>query len=140
MISKNPLCNPFCHLRVMRKEDDVLARWVLSDIFQDVLNRLLVLVKELFVLEAVDSLVHLSVTFLVKVLAEQRRGESYLKFLVFLDVVRADELRCSFHSPLDVYKALTIYRQYPTFYNTYLFHNNTCSKYNWKNPSLSHVH
>ena len=70
MIGKNPLSNPFCHLRVMRKEDDVLARWVLADILQDVLNHLPVLSKELLVLEAVDSIVHLSVTFLVKVLAE----------------------------------------------------------------------
>ena len=70
MISKNPFSNPFCHLRVMRKKDDVLARWVLSDILQDVLNHLLVLIKELLVLEAVDGIVHLSVTFLVKVLAE----------------------------------------------------------------------
>ena len=70
MVSKNPLGNPFCHLRVMRKEDNVLARWILADILQDVLNRLLVLSKELLVLEAVDSLVHLSVTFPVKVLAE----------------------------------------------------------------------
>ena len=70
MISKNPFGNSVCHLRVMRKEDDVLARWVLSDILQDVLNRLLVLSKELFVLEAVDSIVHLSVALPVKVLAE----------------------------------------------------------------------
>ena len=140
MISKNPFGNSVCQFRVMRKEDDVLARWVLADILQDILNHLLVLSKELFVLEAVDSLVHLSVTFLVKVLAEQRRGESYLKFLVFLDVVRADELRCSFHLSLGVCKALTIYSQNHTFYDTRLFRYNTCSKYNWKNPSLSHVH
>ena len=70
MIGKNPLSNPFCHLRVMRKEDDVLARWVLADILQDVLNHLLVLSKELLVLEAVDSIVHLSVALPVKVLAE----------------------------------------------------------------------
>ena len=59
MIGKNPFGNPFCHLRVMRKEDDVLARWVLADILQDVLNHLLVLSKELLVLEAVYGIVHL---------------------------------------------------------------------------------
>ena len=140
MIGKNPFSNPFCHLRVVRKEDDVLARWVLSDIFQDVLNHLLVLSKELFVLEAVDSIVHLSVTFLVKVLAEQRRGESYLKSLVFLDVVRADKLRFCFHLSSGVCKAVTEYSQNHTFYDTHRILHNTCSKYNWKNPSLSHVH
>ena len=125
MIGKNPLCNPFCHLRVMRKEDDVLARWVLSDILQDVRNRLLVLSKELFILEAVDGIAYLSVALLVKVLAEQRRGESYLKSLVFLDVVRADKLRSCFHLRLGVCRALTEYSQNHTFYDTHRILHNT---------------